>query len=785
MRWNSKDAGYWFSSDNTITEMYKKRFQAFFLYMAEKGEKLKEVDVSQPKAEDLQTAFDRADDFVKYGDMVEADAAVLTHLMGCTKEKKLNYEEFDKCVRDKDIDDKYISEAKKIEIYDKCLKKLSSLQEKAELEAKAEINKGGAIKFTKNDAALLSSTLGENETNAALIATRKYANWKNITNSGAIDYFTSSKEGAEFWGRGKYNGSVKAAVKDVKDKAYETVMGSTTNILTAPLKIFFFGLHELLNPNSVLRKTCIPWMKKEVKKIRDNKKLKDEYKKLGVDLDKMGATTEETPNAEVETDAQTFTKPVNILQRELARGYDFEKDLQEIQVKKEEKTVKEAEEPQQPTQEQDLDNQAQAGDDEKAEKEQENKTKEVKAEMKEIQEKVANVILRYNCLIYIMMRAFAGTFGNNKAFETFSFHPFTIAKKPEEKKEEKPEEKKPEENQNENSSAFDKLSDTDKKLLNSRFKVQNQEQLSNLLKKNALLVKASLKSQMSPEGMKAIGLGEAVLTLKDLADSYLMEAENDQPAQGNDSDSGADTAGETPAQAQPAQETVETYSMKLTKGADQWIKHDRMMQILIMRTPDLKQEVIQDARYSTFFVYVNLLEKFLTEYQQYIQAVESNPNFENFRNSTIKMSQIKDLKLQQTTLTLQQGIRYLFQNVVRDKGLRSQLIRSMAPIWMFRKITNIQQFLTIRNMDFTNLKKFITQVLPRLQRVQRDQQVTAEIKADALDKLFGEKGMPFAYHKVDDINQKPAETKKEENRRKKRRQQRQHRQKEPRNEVIQ
>lgn len=765
MRWTSKDAGYWFSSDNTIIEMYKKRFQAFFLYMTEKGEKLKEVDVAQPKAEDLQTAFDGADDFIKYGDMVEGDAAVLTYLMGCTKEKKLNYEEFDKYVRDKDIDEKYIAEAKKIEIYEKCLKKLSSLQEKAERDAKAEIHKGGSIKFLKRDTEVLSSTLGEKETNAALNATRKYANWKNVSGSGAIEDITSSKEGASFWGDGKYNGSIKAAVKDVKDRAYETVMGSKTNILTAPLKIFFFGLHELLNPNSVLRQTCIPWMKKEVKKIRDNKKLKEEYKKLGVDLDKMGAE-EETPNVEVETEAQTFTKPVNILQRELARGYDFEKDLAEVQVKKEEKTVKEAEEPQQPNQEQDLDNQAQAGDDENAEKEQENKTKEVKAEMKEIQEKVANVILRYNCLIYIMMRAFAGTFGNNKAFEGFSFHPFTIAKKPEEKKEEKPEEKKPEENQNENSSAFDKLSDADKKLLNSRFKVQNQEQLSNLLKKNAPLVKASLKSQMSPEGMKALGLAEAVITLKDWADSYLMEAENDQPAQGNNPDTSANAAGEAPAQAQPAQEAVETYLMKLTKGADQWIKHDRMMQILIMRNPDLKQEVIQDARYSTFFVYVNLLEKFLTEYQQYIQAVESNPNFENFRNSTIKMSQIKDLKLQQTTLTLQQGIRYLFQNVVKDKGLRSQLMRSMVPVWMFRKITNIQQFLTIRNMDFTNLKKFITQVLPRLQRVQRDQQVTAEIKSDAIEKLFGEKGMPFAYHKVDDINQKPAETKKEEEQKK-------------------
>ena len=555
MRWTSKDAGYWFSSDNTIIEMYKKRFQAFFLYMTEKGEKLKEVDVAQPKAEDLQSAFDGADDFIKYGDMVEADAAVLTYLMSCTNEKKLNYEEFDKYVRDKDIDEKYISEAKKIEIYEKCLKKLSSLQEKAEREAKAEINKGGSIRFTKSDTALLSSTLGENETNAALSATRKYANWKNISGSGAIEDITSSKEGAAFWGQGKYNGSIKGAVKDVKDKAYETVMGSTTNILTAPLKIFFFGLHELLNPNSVLRQTCIPWMKKEVKKIRDNKKLKEEYKKLGVDLDKMGAT-EETPNVEVETEAQTFTKPVNILQRELARGYDFEKDLAEVQVKKEEKPVKEAEEPQQQTQEQDLDNQAQAGDEEKAEKEEENKTKEVKAEMKELQEKVANVILRYNCLIYIMMRAFAGTFGNNKAFESFSFHPFTIAKKPEEKKEE---EKKPEEKQEENSNAFDKLSDADKKLLSSRFKVQNQEQLSNLLKKNAPLVKASLKSQMSPEGMKALGLAEAVMTLKDWADSYLMEAENDQPAQGNDSNTSNDAAGETPAQAQPAQEAVETY----------------------------------------------------------------------------------------------------------------------------------------------------------------------------------------------------------------------------------
>ena len=386
--------------------------------------------------------------------------------------------------------------------------------------------------------------------------------------------------------------------------------------------------------------------------------------------------------------------------------------------------------------------------------------------MKEIQQKVANVILRYNCLIYIMMRAFAGTFGNNKAFEGFSFHPFTIAKKPEEKKEEKPEEKKPEEKQAENSSTYDKLSDADKKALYAGLKVKNQAELDTVLRKNPVIASASLKGKMSPEGMKAIGITEALRTLKDWADSYLMEAENDQPAQGNDSNTSANAAGEAPAQAQPAQEAVETYLMKLTKGADQWIKHDRMMQILIMRNPDLKQEVIQDARYSTFFVYVNLLEKFLTEYQQYIQAVESNPNFENFRNSTIKMSQIKDLKLQQTTLTLQQGIRYLFQNVVRDKGLRSQLMKSMVPVWMFRKITNIQQFLTIRNMDFTNLKKFITQVLPRLQRVQRDQQVTAEIKSDAIEKLFGEKGMPFAYHKVDDINQKPAEPKKEEEQKK-------------------
>lgn len=729
MKWTSKNAGFFFNSDEKIAAMYKRRFQAFFLYITAKGDKLRNVDVAKPKPEDLQEAFNGTDDFIKYGESVEGDAAVLTYLwLSTDKNKKIDYQAFENHIGDREIDEKFISEAKRQDVYNKCLSKLELLQEKGEREAKIEISKGGKFEFSDRDREMISSTIGQETLSTVDDSVKKYGSWKNVKDDGAIEDFVKTKSGREFWGQSKYD-SVGQAVSDAKDKIYDATMNSQTNILTAPLKLFFFSLHELLNPNSFFRKSTLPWLKTQMNKIRENQKIRDEYKKMGVELDGFG---HEEPNEEVKRNAKTYNKQVRILQRELAKGYDFKKDLEAVQVKKED-TVKEAEEqPAQPNPEKDLDTQARVGNDEKAQNAQENNSKAVDKDMEVMQERVANVIMRYNCLIYILMRAFAGTFGTVEAYKMFSFSPFTITKKASEREPEKAEQNEPAKNSKDDT--FSKLGEKDKDIL-KKFKIDSMDDVQKISKAERFIRARALKnSGVSDGALKSLGLIESAITLEDLRNYYLEKAEN--------SIHEASVPDENPAH----QKSVEdTYTLSMTQGADHWIKKDRMMNILINRTPELRQEVIRDSKYSTFFVYVNLMELFLKEYQQYIQAVETHPDFEKFRNSTIQISQIKDLRLVQTTTNLQKIVKYMFQNVVTDRGLRTQLIRSMNPVWLFGKITSIQQFLTIKNMDFTNMKKWILMILPRLERVTRTSAVQCEIKREAVDSIFGKNGIPFSF----------------------------------------
>lgn len=733
MKWTSKNAGFFFNSDEKISDMYKRRFQAFFLYITAKGDKLRSVDIAKPKPEDLQEAFNGTDDFIKYGESVEGDAAVLTYLwLSTDKNKKIDYQALENFIRDREIDEKFISEAKRRDVYNKCLSKLELLQEKGEREAKIEISKGGKFEFSDRDREMISSTMGQETLRSVDDSVRKYGSWEKVRDDGTIEDFVKTKSGREFWGQSKYD-SVGQAVSDAKDKIYDATMNSQTNILTAPLKLFFFSLHELLNPNSFFRKSTLPWLKAQMNKIRENQKIRDEYNKMGVDLDGFG---HEEPKKEVQGNAKTYNKQVRILQRELAKGYDFKKDLEAVQVKRED-TVKEAEEhPAQPNPENDLDGQAGVGDDEKAQNAQENDSKAVDKDMEEMQERVANVIMRYNCLIYILMRAFAGTFGTAEAYKMFSFNPFTLTKRAPEraavKEPEKAEQSQPGENSQED--PFSRLSEKDRDIL-KKFKIDSLDDVQKISKAERFIRARALKnSGVSDGALKSLGLIESAITLEDLRNYYSEKAENS-----------LQEASVQATNQSPQKSVEETYTLTMTQGADHWIKRDRMMNILITRTPELRQEVIRDAKYSTFFVYVNIMELFLKEYQQYIQAVETHPDFEKFRNSTIQISQIKDLRLVQTTTNLQKIVKYMFQNVVTDRGLRTQLIRSMNPVWLFGKITSIQQFLTIKNMDFTNMKKWISMILPRLERVMRSSDVQCEIKREAVDNIFGKNGIPFSF----------------------------------------
>lgn len=751
-KWTSRDIVEAFSNKDCIYNTYKRRFQAFVLHMITVGDMLKEVDPGKPSKENLQTAFAGAEEFENYGGLVEYDAALrCLMLLNRTDNNKIDYEKLDKALDDVSIDSKFLDQMKQTTGYDSALGKLEKIQEKAETDAKTEIQRGGNIEFSDQQKKIVAAALGDGVLREAEAAQTKYKTWKKIQETGAIDQFVSSKEGGKFWGKGTYD-SLKTAVGDAKNKAYDTVMGSTTNILTAPLKIFFFGLHELLNPNSYFRKAAWPKIKENMRKVRQNKQAQDEYKKLGLDLDNMNAQSEEA-------NKKSFTKSVQQLQRIVMAGWKFEDDLQVLGVQPDEvpkdqpKDQPQQDQQQQETQKESMDlasrlaalnlfitsrdlvneaaiepdmeaeNQAEnaenaaadAGEDENPQQEDQVKQQE---ENEKIQEKVANVILRYNFLIYLLLRAFAGTYGHQEAFRQFSFQPFTI-KNGEEQKE--PEKREPEQKQEETKPQDQKSELTDEQ------KSTIQKTMHNFFQKDKW-------SDLNDGQKKMIAARVRVDPAKidqALSESMVLEAEEQQ-----------------------TQQEKPTFIFELTNGVEHWIKRDPVLSRMIQRNVDLKRDLIKDGRYSTFYAISQFFDEILDQYSRYISALKSHAQFSSLKSMNISITGIKNLKLQEVTAFARKSLTALRSKV---QGFGDELNREFRIIASLQGVTNVTQFLTIRDCNFTNIEKFIKTVDPRLEQSKRVTAQPAKIYQEDAKEIFGENGIPFSVVNIAQIEEKKEE----------------------------
>ena len=738
-KWTSRDIVEAFSNRYCIYNTYKRRFQAFVLHMITVGDMLKEVDPGKPSKENLQTAFSGVEEFENYGELVEYDAALrCLMLLNRTDNNKIDYEKLDKALSEVNIDSKFLSQMKEVSGYNTALGKLENIQEKAEADAKAEIQKGGNIEFSDQQKKIVAAALGDEVLREADAAQTKYKTWKKIQETGAIDQFVSSKEGGKFWGKGTYD-SLKTAVGDAKNKAYDTVMGSTTNILTAPLKIFFFGLHELLNPNSYFRKTAWPKIKENMRKVRENKQAQDEYKKLGLDLDNMNAESEAA-------NKKSYTQSVQQLQRTVMAGWKFEDDLQVLGVQPNEETKEQKEQPNESMDlasrlaalnlsitSSDLVNEATIEPDPKGEKQEENEQnaaadagedenpqkEQVKQqdENSKIQEKVANVILRYNFLIYLLLRAFAGTYGHQEAFRQFSFQPFTIKndeeqKEPEKKEtEQKKEETKP---QDQKSELTDEQKSTIQKTMHNFFQKNKWSDLNDGQKK---MIAARVRVDPAK-------IDQA------LSESMVLEADEQQ-----------------------TQQEKPTFVFELTHGVEHWIKRDPVLSRMIQRNVDLKRDLIKDGRYSTFYAIAQFFDEILDQYSRYIAALKAHAQFNSLKSMNISITGIKNLKLQEVTAVARKSLTALRSKV---QGFGDELNREFRIIASLQAVTNVTQFLTIKDCDFTNIEKFIKTLDPRLEQAKRVTAQPAKIYQEDAKEIFGENGIPFSV-----VNMAQTEEKKE------------------------
>lgn len=740
-KWTSRDIVEAFSNRDCIYNTYKRRFQAFVLHMITVGDMLKEVNPGKPSKENLQTAFSGVEEFENYGELVEYDAALrCLMLLNRTDNNKIDYEKLDKALSEVNIDSKFLRQMKEVSGYNTALGKLENIQEKAEADAKAEIQKGGNIEFSDQQKKIVAAALGDTVLREAEAAQTKYKTWKKIQETGAIDLFVSSKEGGKFWGKGTYD-SLKTAVGDAKNKAYDTVMGSTTNILTAPLKIFFFGLHELLNPNSYFRKAAWPKIKENMRKVRSNKEAQDEYKKLGLDLDNMNAESEAA-------NKKTFSQSVQQLQRTVMKGWKFEDDLQVLGVQPNEEAKEQKEQPQQEQPKESMDlasrlaalnlsitssdlvneatiepdpegakqeeneqnSAADAGEDENPQQQEPVKQQD---ENEKIQEKVANVILRYNFLIYLLLRAFAGTYGHQEAFRQFSFQPFTIKNGEEQKEQEqKKEETKP---QDQKSELTDEQKSTIQKTMHNFFQKDKWSDLNDGQKK---MIAAGVR-------VDPVKIDQA------LSESMVLEADEEHQTQ----------------QEKP------TFIFELTHGVEHWIKKDPVLSRMIQRNVDLKRDLIKDGRYSTFYAIAQFFDEILDQYTRYISALKSHAQFNSLRSMNISITGIKNLKLQEVTAVARKSLTALRSKV---QGFGDELNREFRIIASLQSVTNVTQFLTIRDCDFTNIEKFIKTVDPRLEQAKRVTAQPAKIYQEDAKEIFGENGIPFSV-----INLAQTEEKKE------------------------
>ena len=66
----------------------------------------------------------------------------------------------------------------------------------------------------------------------------------------------SRQSSGEFWSESQYENFTDRA-REQKDGMYEKIMNCQTNILTAPLKLICWLLHEIFNPHSFFRRPCL------------------------------------------------------------------------------------------------------------------------------------------------------------------------------------------------------------------------------------------------------------------------------------------------------------------------------------------------------------------------------------------------------------------------------------------------------------------------------------------------------------------------------------------------
>ena len=709
-KWTARDVLKVFADQKSIEKMYRYRFMAFVLVNLDRYNKLQKVNKDNPSNDDLQLSINGCNDILKqFETFVQEDAAVYSTFHAKKTDKGIDLKAISSEIDGKEINKKFVQNAEKNNpSYQKDFEFLKKTQEEARKNAIKMIQNGDKIEYDEFNQRILENTMGKEYADAIKTGSTKYKTWKNVTSTEAFSKFASSKEGSEWFNDPKY-GSLTAVGKATKDSMYNTVMNSETNFLTAPVKLFFFGMYELLNPNSTLNNLL-----GNIKKWKENKEAEKKYREMGLDIG-----NEEASN-------KSFTKSVKEIQRELIKGYNIENDLNAIgydenkvnqkkdetkPAQKNESWLREAEE------ETDIDKQADVGENEKDEgpTQQSTDNREAsKEDLDKLQEQIVNVVLRYNCLIYLMMRAFAGTYGQMKEFEQFSIRPFTI-----------------EENNagQMNQAELNKI----KQFFNSE--EGKQYKITDLKKAQDLTTdqKQTIYNNLISKGIDGSAVDQVLGTTDGVAESFIF-------------------TDYVKKMINEATENKDHYKLILSKGVDHWIKSDPIMARMIQRNQNLKVEIQKNSKFSTFFAYARLFEDFLQEYSKYIDGIETNENFEKIRDVDLKLTGIKNLKLIECTTNLQKNLAIL--NKEAKGNLRDEVRREYMALSMFRRITNITNFLTIRNLDFKNMKAFIKLVLPRLEMLRRPTNVSCTISNETAIKVFGEKGMPFAVRKSQELQNK-------------------------------
>ena len=717
-KWTARDVLKVFADQKSIEKMYRYRFMAFVLVNLDRYNKLQKVNKDNPSNEDLQLSINGCNDILKqFETFVQEDAAVYSTFHAKKTDKGIDLKAISADIDGKEINKKYVQNAEKNNpSYQKDYEFLKKTQEEARKNAIKIIQNGDKIEYDEFNQRILENTMGKEYADAMKAGGTKYKTWNNVTSTEAFSKFASTKEGSSWFNDSKY-GSLTAAGKAAKDSMYDTVMSSETNFITAPVKLFFFGIHEILNPNSTLNNVL-----GNIKKWKENKEAEKKYKEMG--LDTGDEEKQETSLKSV------VTKSIKEIQREVIKGYNIENDLKEIgydedkvNQKKEETTSEQK--PSQKTEswlreaneETEIDKQADVGENENSEEptQQSTDNKETsKEDLNKLQNQIVNVVLRYNCLIYIMMRAFAGTYGQMREFEQFSIRPFTI-----------------EENNagQMNQAELNKI----KQFFNSE--EGKQYNITDLKKAQDLTSdqKQAIYNNLISKGIDGGAVDRVLGTTDGVSESfrftdYVKKMINE------------------------ATENKDPYKLVLSKGVDHWIKSDPIIARMIQRNQNLKVEIQKNSKFSTFFAYARLFEDFIQEYSKYIDGIESNPNFEKIRNVDLKLTGIKNLKLIECTTNLQKNLAIL--NKEAKGNLRDEVRREYMALSMFRKITNITNFLTIRNLDFKNMKAFFKILLPRLEMLRRPTNVSCTLSKETASKVFGEKGIPYSVKKSQGLQDK-------------------------------